>query len=188
MMKKMKNEEGRMKNEKNGHRRVSASFFILHSSFKNSGFTLIEVMIVVAIVGMIAAMGLPSLAGLLRKDGMRKAVSNISETCETARANAIFKAEPVAVIIDPVAGTFAAESGIAKGSAMVAQGKLPDGISIDALGINSMDFTQSKVARVFFYPDGTSDEMLMVLHGRDGWRKISLEFATGLPVVSDVDK
>jgi len=27
-----------------------------------------------------------------------------------------------------------------------------------------------------------------VLHSRDDWRKITLEFSTGLTVVSDVDK
>ena len=44
------------------------------------------------------------------------------------------------------------------------------------------------MARVCFFPNGTSDEMTVVLHSRDDWRKITLEFSTGLTFVSDVDK
>ena len=47
-------------------------------------FTLIEVMIVVAIVGLIAAMGVPSIFQALRKDGMRKAISDVKDALDTA--------------------------------------------------------------------------------------------------------
>jgi hypothetical protein len=41
---------------------------------------------------------------------------------------------------------------------------------------------------VRFFPNGTSDELTIVLHDRERWRKITLEFSTGLASVSDVDK
>jgi hypothetical protein len=65
---------------------------------------------------------------------------------------------------------------------------LPDGVDLALLYINLMDFSQSDVSRVRFFPNGTCDEMTVVLHSADGWRKITLEFSTGIATVSDVDK
>ena len=56
------------------------------------------------------------------------------------------------------------------------------------LDINLQDIGASEWARVRFFPNGTSDEMTIVLHDRDDWRKITLEFSTGLATVSDVDR
>ena len=56
------------------------------------------------------------------------------------------------------------------------------------LDINHQDFSSSDQARVWFYPNGTCDELTLVLHSKDSWRKISLEYSTGLPMVTDVDK
>ena len=65
---------------------------------------------------------------------------------------------------------------------------LPEGVDFAMLDINLMDFSQSDVARVRFFPNGTCDEMTVVLHSAADWRKITLEFSTGLWHVSDVDK
>jgi prepilin-type N-terminal cleavage/methylation domain-containing protein len=151
-------------------------------------FTLIEIMIVVAIIGLIAAMGLPSIIKALQKEGMRKAVSDVMDVCQTARANAIFRNQTETIIFHPADRTFSSESGAAAHSALVSSSKLPDGIDMPMLFINQQDYTQSAWAKVRFYPNGTSDEMTVVLHDRDNWRKITLEFSTGLPKVSDVDK
>lgn len=151
-------------------------------------FTLIEIMIVVAIIGLVAAMGLPSLEHVLQKDGMRKAISDVTDACETARANAIFRDQPLAVVFHPATGTFAAQGGAAKGSGMVSSSTLPAGIQVEALGINSLDYTKSDPALVWFYPDGTSDEMKLVLGGRGEETEITLDFATGLPTVGSVTR
>ena len=47
------------------------SFVIRHSSLARA-FTLIEIMVVVAIMGIILAAGIPSLYGMLHKEGLRK--------------------------------------------------------------------------------------------------------------------
>jgi hypothetical protein len=65
---------------------------------------------------------------------------------------------------------------------------LPEGIDFAMLDINLMDFSQSDVSRVRFFPNGTCDEMTIVLHSADEWHKITLEFSTSIATVSDVDK
>ena len=78
--------------------------------------------------------------------------------------------------------------GPAGGGLLVNASTLPDGVELAMLDINQEDYGASDPARVWFYPNGTSDEMTVVLHDRDDWRKITLELTTGLATVSDVDK
>ncbi len=158
-------------------------------------FTLIEIMIVVAIMGLIAAMGVPSILQSLRKDGMRKAVSDIAGpdgVFAEARQDAILYNKTTAVVFYPPERRFGVEGGAAGGknasSGRVTSATLPDGVEFAMLDINLQDFGASKWARVFFYPDGTSDEMTLVLLSQGDRRKITLEFSTGLATVSDVDK
>jgi type IV fimbrial biogenesis protein FimT len=155
---------------------------------RRRGFTLIEIMIVVAIMGLLAAIGMPSIITAMQKQGMRKALSDVTDVCRTARANAIIHNRTESVIFHPLEETFSSESGGAEHSGLVSSSKLPNGVHFTMLDINQMDFSASDWARVFFYPDGTSDEMTMVLHDSHDDRKITLEFATGTPVISDVNR
>ena len=144
-------------------------------------------MVVVAIIGMIAAMGVPALNRMLIKEGMTKAVSDFTDACKSARARAIFSGHTVALVLHPHDGTFSVEGGFSShGSPYVSSGKLPKGVSIYAFGINSLDFTESEFGRVYFYADGTSDEMTLVLKGKGEEDKITLEYATGFPEVTEI--
>jgi Tfp pilus assembly protein FimT len=157
---------------------------------------LIEIMIVVAIIGLVAAMGLPSMIMALHKEGLRKAVSDLQDVCSAARSQAIFRNQKMAVVFHPATKRFEVEGAAASGSADStdkSSGKatgstLPDSVDMAMLDINLQDYGASDWARVFFYPNGTSDEMTVVLHSKDEWRKITLEFSTGLTSVSDVNK
>jgi prepilin-type N-terminal cleavage/methylation domain-containing protein len=138
-------------------------------------FTLIEMMIVVAIIGLVAAMGVPSILQALRKDGMRKAVSDVKEVLGNARARAIFSGKTTEVIFHPVEKRLESVA-------------LPDGVDIAMLDINLLDFGASDAARVRFFPNGTCDELTLVLHSGDEWQKITLEFSTALASVSPVTR
>jgi prepilin-type N-terminal cleavage/methylation domain-containing protein len=138
-------------------------------------FTLIEMMIVVAIIGLVAAMGVPSILQALRKDGMRKAVSDVKEVLGNARARAIFSGKTTEVIFHPVEKRLESVA-------------LPDGVDIAMLDINLLDFGASDEARVRFFSNGTCDELTLVLHSGDEWQKITLEFSTALASVSPVTR
>ena len=73
---------------------------IVNRKFRRA-FTLVEIMIVVAIIGLIAAMGLPAIIKVLQKEGMRKAISDVTDVLASARAKAIVSQKTVAVIFHP---------------------------------------------------------------------------------------
>src|SRR5882672_1117003 len=130
------------------------NFFSTHHAslatrYRRRAFTLIEIMIVVAIIGLIAAMGLPSIIKVLQKEGMRKAVSDVTEVCSSARAKAIFFQKPVAVVFHPGEHTFSVEGGGAEHSGLVATSKLPGDVEFAMLDINQQDFGASEWAKVW---------------------------------------
>jgi len=163
-------------NSKDGSRGRSPHRLIkLHRAF-----TLIEIMIVVGIIGLIAAMSVPSILLSLKKEGMRKAVGDMVDVCNDARSHAILSGQTTDVTFHAADKSFASSNG--------KSATLPDGVDFAMLDINLMDFSQSDVSRVRFFPNGTCDEMTVVLHSVADWRKITLEFSTGLTFISDVDK
>ena len=167
------------------------------------GFTLIEVMVVVGIMGMILAAGIPSLYKLTQKEGLRKVTSDVVEVCSKARAQAILRGTPVDLIFHPrerrlevgAAVAPAAEragAGVDSGGrtpavAPVKEAQIPEDMVIEMLDINLSEYRDSEWARVRFFPNGTSDELTLVLHSsKNEWKKITLEVTTGLASVDNV--
>jgi len=166
------------------------------SSFVRA-FTLIEIMIVVAIMGIMLAMGVPSILKAIRREGMRKAVNDVIEVCSRARARAILGGTQTEVVFHPLERRFeVGASGISRskpgdGGFAAEQtspqpvsglsGQLPDDITIEMLDVNLIEYNQSEYARVRFFPNGTSDEMTLILRSpKSEWYKITLEVTTGL--------
>jgi type II secretion system protein H len=160
-------------------------------SDRRRAFTLIEIMIVVGIIGMMAAMGAPSIGKALQKEGMRKAVSDVNDVFFSAREQAILHNKKVGVVFYPQKAQFGVEGATAEvnvhsGKTMIAT--LPNGIEFAMLDIYRQDCVRLDRASIYFNPDGTSDEVVIVLLGKGNTKKITLEYATGVPEVSEVNE
>ncbi len=167
-------------------------------------------MVVIAIIGLIAAMGVPSIFQTLRKEGMRRAVSDVEQLLGDARARAIYGGHTVRVVFHPAekrlemadAPTDAAPGPLAATGAdipaatpqssplPVSQSSvvLPDNVDIAMLDIDLLDRGGDETASVDFYPNGTSQELTLVLHCGDEWQKITLEFSTALASAGPVTR
>ena len=62
-------------------------------------FTLIEIMVVVAIIAVVMTIAIPSIYRQLHPESMQKAVSDVMEACSHARAQAILSGHPVDMVI-----------------------------------------------------------------------------------------
>jgi len=135
---------------------------------------------VVAIIGLTLSMGIPSFFRAIRKEGMRKAESEMVEACQSARRQAIMNNQTAELVLYPLDGVFEVPGAYERK-------ELPSDVSIDILGVNFIELEKSHEARVHFFPNGTSDEFTIVLHSNDGAvRKIYLDTVTALAVVETV--
>src|SRR6266571_8940789 len=176
------------------------------------GFTLIEIMMVVGILGMVLVMGMPAFIQSIRKDPLRQSVSDIETACSKAREAAILRGSPVELVIRAEGGqltviptrddnarrTAANEEALeqpsesadkAASQSPVFSGRLNENVAVTLLYVNLKDQMEAEESRVHFYPNGTSDEFTIILQFGNEMRKISLEVVTALVnVESDPNK
>lgn len=171
-------------------------------------FTMLEIMIVIAIIGLVLAMGAPSMVRALRKEGMRAAVDSVVEACQQARAAAILSRETVELVYTAQTREFRVMKAaqppttrtLADGSieqlvlppdeqpkpvgGINFSARIADDIAIELLDVNFVEMKDQDEARIRFHPRSTSDEFSIVLRSTAGeWRKVSLDVLTALPEV-----
>lgn len=171
-------------------------------------------MVVVGVMALLMTISLPSIYHLMHPESMRTSVEKLMEACGEARARAILQGVTTELRIRQVEneisvvsiGSLIPESA---GPLFDAEGvpiqrkppsgpsifkwKFPETIMMKPIFVNGEDWTESEEAAVRFYPDGTSDEMSIVLSSlssRDAQpRNVWLEVVTGLPdVETDLNK
>jgi prepilin-type N-terminal cleavage/methylation domain-containing protein len=177
---------------------------------KAGAFTLIELMVVVAIIGIIMGIAVPSIYRQWHPDSMLKASKDFLEACTEARANAILSGTETYLEIRAQERQVSVIGGAARspvpdhkleslsvsgeawrmadrapaqasGGGGLFSFKLSDKIMIEGLGINGEDWTEDEIARVRFYPNGTSDEFTIVLLSDKGERRnIWLDVVTAM--------
>lgn len=156
-------------------------------------FTLLELMVVVGIIGLVAAMSVPSILQMRREAPMRRAINDMLEMCERARAGAVLKDTTTTLWFQPHTGQVELAGGDANSalSTRLGQGpvmatKFDPGVTVEGLGINLKDWTDAENAPVHFYSNGTCDEMTLILACAGEREMITLELATALPTVKSL--
>ena len=170
----------------------------------SGGFTLIELMIVIAIMAIIMTMSIPLVYKASHREPLNKAVRDMVEVCSQARAMAILQGKMIELVFHPregrceVAGMArpksqdeSEESAVsappAPNSGLSAQ--ISDKLSIEMLDVNLIEYKDAEYTRVRFYPNGTCDEFTLILHSDRGeWIKLWLEITTSVINVGAVNQ
>lgn len=176
-------------------------------TYRSGAFTLIEIMVVCAIIGIVMTIAIPSIHRQLHPESMQKAVNDMLEACRDARAHAVLTDTTAELVIrpqarqievvetrtaapqaDPVASPSVSgeewrmpEPESASSGPAIATYRLSNRIFIEAIGLNGWDWTEDEVVRVRFYKDGTADQFNIVLGSDRGeQRMVFTDVVTGL--------
>jgi len=159
----------------------------VHARRKTGAFTLIEIMVVVGIIGMIMAMGAPTLYRMFHRNGLGKTVDDFVQMCDAARAQAILQGTTTRIVFHPQERRCELQAGtlvLGAPRTLPRSVQFGDDLIVEMLDVNLLEYKDAPVARVRFFPNGTCDEMTLILHSfHNEWRKISLDITTGLASV-----
>ena len=163
--------------------------------------TMLELMIVVAIMGIILAMATPSIRSAFHREAFTQGMHDILDACEFARKEAIVHDTVMEMRIFPQSGAIEVAAvprdtqyddaaAVAPPSASDTptpvihsfSAQLSDRIAIKMLYVNFAEYKDADAARVRFYPNGTCNQFHMVIYSLDSsdYRTISLEEVTAL--------
>ena len=77
-----------------------------NNSRRNAGFTLVEIMVVMAIMGVLLGLALMNFHAINQKAPLEQAVSDLEGLCRRARTEAIVKSRPMDLTLDSDGGRF----------------------------------------------------------------------------------
>ncbi|HIG81149.1 MAG TPA: type II secretion system protein GspH [Verrucomicrobiales bacterium] len=169
---------------------------------RRAGFTLVEIMVVVAIMGVLLGLALMNFHALNKKEPLEQAVSDLEGLCRRARTEAIVKSRPMDLTLDsegrrfelataPHAQNAPDPDGLLIATVQEAvtldQAALPTGVEFEiVLPEESPDSETPGVVVIRFYPNGTAEplEALMIMSG-EGVYTLVLDPVTGRLNVRD---
>jgi len=141
---------------------------------RRSGFTLLELIVVLAILAGIAALVAPSFSRTVASARLRAAASDIRSTFARARALAVASSRERSAVFDLSRGEFGVDNEAAR--------FLPETIRLGAVLAGGDRRDQGEV-RFRFFPDGGGDEAEISVTARDGGGlRVTVDPLTGLSV------
>ena len=169
----------------------------------NAGFTLVEMMVVVAIMGLLLGLAMLNFRAISQKEPLEQAVSDVEGLCRIARTEAIVKSRPMDLTINSETGQLllstapqATNSPDSETGVLIAM--VEEAVVIDQASLSSdvemeidipediMDSETPGVVVIRFYPNGTAEPLqgLIMLPG-EGVYTMILDPVTGRLNVRD---
>jgi prepilin-type N-terminal cleavage/methylation domain-containing protein len=163
------------------------------------GFTIIEIMVVIAIIAIVMTTSIPMMWKALQKDDLARAVNDVMEGCKLARDRAILNGATYEFIVTgkgdmsvapaPQQRPHSGGETPAPSNASQPNGSLMAGfprhlgeeVIIQLIGVNDIELMDEPEAHVRFFPNGTSDSFTIVFMWHGAQRTVTTDIVTGLP-------
>lgn len=177
---------------------------------QRSGFTMLEIMVVVAIFAIVSVLVIPRMSGTFRKGELKSAARELASTLRFARHQAVVRGGGCEVRFDPEQGRFQAvavklgSDGLPIEDADLAEERedgdinfdgdaarirtLPSNVFFTVIHTTAPPSEGNKRPRVIFYPDGSATAAFIGLQSKDD-KALSVEVyrTTGLSTVKPGD-
>lgn len=168
-------------------------------SNKRAGFTLIELVVVLIVVGISLGLVLPQVGGFLYRDDMKTCVRKLARTIDHARSRAIVTGTIWAVIFDFTGNAFWAApvqyertsedaEPVLKYGAPEEKNTLPDEVHFTTIQVWDQEPMDHDQAVIRILPRGLTEPALITLEDKAQERKVSLQlqpFGGRLSLVND---
>jgi len=155
------------------------------------GFTLVELMIVVLIMGVILGISIPTFRSILKKAPLEQAISDVEAACRNARAKAIIDnrvmevyfndIEDIVVLGTASRAVMATDFNTGLGGRQVEIGEEVERVLLEAdleiIAPRDEDFTGELTLK--FYPNGTAEPVELRVSGETGSYILKVDPVTG---------
>lgn len=178
------------------------------ASARRKGLTLFELLLVLVVIVLVAAVSVPALQTAFKSQKLKKAADLVRGEWTTARINAMRQGEEFAFFYEPDTGTYwiapfasvyssspptSQEQGTV-GNYDYGKGQLPRDVLFHrgqaVEDTRSADLTAEgggTANMILFYPDGTTqDAEIFLKNERDHYIRLNLRALTGMPSTSDI--
>ncbi len=140
----------------------------------NRGFTLIELIVVIALISIMLMLAVPRLEGGLFSDGSDETARWIIANVRGLKEKAVIDKKTYLLNVSPdIQRIWITEAGMADADADAAREAgyvMPRGVNIDHVAFSQTERLSSGTIPIAFYPKGYSDKAVIRLRTRDGDR------------------
>ena len=159
-------------------------------------FTLVEIMVVVAVMGLLIAISIPAFRKIMNKAPLEQGVSDVESLCRQARAEAIVKQRAMDVVLNETEETVALTTAArvinapdpftdlmimtTEGTRLIDQAFLE--VDLQIIVPEPDEFTLDEI-RIRFYPNGTAETLALRVADEDEAYLLTLDPVTGRTTV-----
>ena len=168
---------------------------------KTRAFTLVEIMVVIAVMGLLIGIAVPSFKSYRNKAPLEASLGSVEDMCRRARSEAILKKQPMQLTIfqdeglvqlttaprvvgrvDEVTGQWARQTEEAQ---ELESAIMEEDVSLEI--VYPDDFEPGEPVVVRFLPNGTAEDLVLIVHGASEAYTLKVDPVTAMTEITNAE-